>query len=215
MVGLSRPLFVLGTVAWLSLSACGGDGSGDAKALPFSSIPRVDFNRRAAELYLPLFWREDANNNGALEPNELAFLTGIEDTGTTGWIDESGRFSQAFRTAYGRMSKPDPEPTDAAEQTRQRLIREELAQGRPTLVATDLGQSSEADKNFMGRMLAVAELIERIYARQKGVFGMGADIPESDTASRMVFHRNQSPFCEAPKTENQEACSALAKKPPR
>ena len=175
----------------------------------------MDFNRRAAELYLPLFWREDANNNGALEPNELAFLTGIDDTDTSGWIDESGRFSQAFRTAYGRMTKPDPEPTDAAEQTRQRLIKEELAQGRPTLVATDLAQGSEADKTFMSRMLAVAELIERIYARQKGVFGMGADIPESDTASRMVFHRNQSPYCEAPKTENQEACSALAKKPPR
>ena len=215
MVGLSRPLLVLGTAACLTLSACGGDGSGDAKALPFSSIPRMDFNRRAAELYLPLFWREDANNNGALEPNELAFLTGIDDTDTSGWIDESGRFSQAFRTAYGRMTKPDPEPTDAAEQTRQRLIKEELAQGRPTLVATDLTQGSEADKNFMSRMLAVAELIERIYARQKGVFGMGADIPESDAASRMVFHRNQSPYCEAPKTENQDACSALAKKPPR
>lgn len=215
MAGLSRPpLFVLGAVACVSLSACGGDGSGDSKALPFSSIPRVDFNRRAAELYLPLFWREDTNKNGALEPNELAFLTGIDDTETSGWI-ESGRFSQAFRTAYGRMTKPDPEPTDAAEQTRQRLIREELAQGRPTLVETDLAQSSEADKNFMRRMLAVAELIERIYARQKGVFGMGADIPVSDTASRMVFHRNQSPFCEAPKTENEEACSALAKKPPR
>ena len=42
-----------------------------------------------------------------------------------------------------------------------------------------------------------------------------ARIPETDSASRMLFHRNQSPFCEAPKTENEPACSALAAKPPR
>ena len=64
-------------------------------------------------------------------------------------------------------------------------------------------------------MINVAALVERIYARQKGVFGMEAGIPETDRASRMLFHRNQSPYCEAPKTEKDAACSALAPKPPR
>jgi hypothetical protein len=206
---------VFGAVLALSLSACGGDGaSGNKKALPFSSIQRIDFNRRAAELFLPIFWREDANKNGALEPSELVTLTGYPQDDVA-WVDESGRFTDEFRSAYKSMSGASPEPSDPAEQTRQRLVLEELAQGRPTLVETDLSQTSEADKNFMNHMLNAGELIERIYAKQKGVFGMEADIPESDPASRMLFHRNQSPFCEAPKTENQEACSALPKKPAR
>jgi hypothetical protein len=95
------------------------------------------------------------------------------------------------------------------------LVLEELAQGRPTLVETDLAQATPAEKNLVDRMIKVAALVERIYARQKGVFGLEAGIPEIDRTSRMLFHRNQSPYCEAPKTENDAACSALAQKPPR
>jgi len=200
------------------LSACSRDGSSGVAgkaALPFAAIERVDFNRRAAELYLPLFWREDANDNGALEPNELAVLTGYPQADRADWIDTSGRFTQAFRSAYDEMQADHPQPADADEQTRQRLVLEELAQGRPTLVETDLSQATPADKAFVEHMLSVAELVERIYARQKGVFGMQADIPQGDSASHMLFHRNQSPFCEAPKTENEAACSALVQKPAR
>jgi hypothetical protein len=181
----------------------------------YKAIARDAFNRRAAELFLPLFWREDANANGALEASELAVLLGYPQDQRGLWVDESARFTAAFDAAYEEMAQPDQAPALAAEQTRHRLALEELAQGRPTLVETDLTQATPAEKNLLDRMINVAALVERIYARQKGVFGMEAGIPETDRASRMLFHRNQSPYCEAPKTEKDAACSALAPKPPR
>jgi hypothetical protein len=57
--------------------------------------------------------------------------------------------------------------------------------------------------------------VERIYARQKGVFGLQEQIAVDDVPSRALFHRNQSPFCAAPKTENEPACNALKAKPAR
>src|SRR5207245_192877 len=45
--------------------------------------------------------------------------------------------------------------------------------------------------------------------------GLDAKIPESDSMSRMVFHRNQEPRCVAPKTETNPDCSALADHPKR
>lgn len=181
----------------------------------YRAIGRVDFNRRAAELFLPLFWRDDANADGSLEANELAILTGYPKGDRNVWVDASGGFTPAFETAYQQMVQPDPALTDAAEQKRHQLVIEELAQGRPTLVETDLTQATPAEKNMVGHLMQVAHSIERIYARQKGVFGMDSQIPESDRASGMLFYRNQSPYCEAPKTENDPACSALAVKPPR
>src|SRR5689334_9312207 len=41
------------------------------------AIPRLQFNRLAAELDLPLFWIADTNGNGALDPDEVATLWGI------------------------------------------------------------------------------------------------------------------------------------------
>lgn len=214
MFRFSRTLLLGASVTMLALGGCTRDGDG-AKKLAYSDIIRVDFNRRAAEQFLPVFWRDDANGNGALEPNELVILTGYGEDSRDLWLDGQGRFTQDFRTAYNAMRESYKQPTDASEQERVRLVLEELAQGRPTLVETDFTQATDADKSFVTHMLAAAELIERIYAQQKGVFGMEADIPETDPASRMMFHRNQSPFCEAPKTQDQEACSALTKKPAR
>jgi hypothetical protein len=192
------------------------DSSTTAQATTaYSTIERVAFNRRAAELFLPLFWREDANGNGALDAGELAVLTGYPQDNWAAWVDPSGRFTAEFSNAYEQMQKADALPADAAEQARQKLVREELAQGQPTLVANDFSQATDAEKNFLDHMLKVGELVERIYARQKGVFGLEAQIPETDRASRALFHRNQSPFCEAPKTESDPACTAIAPKPPR
>jgi len=44
-------------------------------------------------------------------------------------------------------------------------------------------------------------------------FGLEAGIAADDTASRALFFRNQGPFCAAPKTENDPACSALSARP--
>jgi hypothetical protein len=64
-------------------------------------------------------------------------------------------------------------------------------------------------------LLRAAELIERLYARQKGVFGLADRIPRDDLLSRAVFHRNQSPFCQAPRTGHDPLCTALIPRPPR
>jgi hypothetical protein len=200
----------------LTVAACGKPESGGERTqLAYSSVDREAFNFRAAELHLPLFWREDANKNDALEPAELAVLTAMSRDQSADWVDASGKFTKNFSDAYTRMGKPDAVPADASEQQRLKLIREELAQGRPTLVETDLSMLSEGEKKFLGHMLTSADLIERLYAKQKGVFGMQGQIPSGDTASRTVFQRNQSPFCVQPKTENDPACSALAPKPAR
>lgn len=220
MTGPSRRrtpvVLAVAVVLATAVSGCNRDQSkASGPAGPYASIPRVDFNRRAAELFQPLFWREDANGNGNIEPAELAVLTGIPQGERSLWIDTTGRFTRAFDTTYQQMLKPDPVPTDPAEQARLKLVIEELAQGRPTLVETDLTQATAADKKLVQHLMNAARSIERAYARQKGVFGMEAGIPDGDRASRALFYRNQSPYCEAPKTENEAACSALAKKPPR
>jgi hypothetical protein len=197
----------------VGMTACSRDqapGAAKKASSQYGAIERVAFNRRAAELFLPLFWREDANKNGSLEPGELAVLTGYPRADRSLWVDGSGRFTEELSNTYKQMRKSE-QPTDP----RQKLVLEELAQGRTTLVETDLAQATPGEKNLVTHLLNVAELIERIYARQKGVFGMQAEIPVADTASQMLFHRNQSPFCEAPKTEKEGACSALATKPAR
>jgi hypothetical protein len=84
-----------------------------------------------------------------------------------------------------------------------------------TLVLTDLGKDSAAEQQMVRHLMRVAVLIERLYARQTGVLDFEAQIPRDDVASRAMFHRNQSPFCEAPRTEKDPACSALAQAPKR
>lgn len=212
----SRPVRSLLLVAFVvcTLTACGRE-SGEQTRAPYAALERADFNRRAAELFLPLFWREDADGDGNVDPNEIEILNGYGRSDRAIWFDESGRLSGEFRNAYNAMRQPSPAPSDPAEQTRRQRVLEELAQGRPTLVLTDLTQVSEGEKTFVRHVLAVAELIERLYARQRGVFGMQADIPADDTASQMLFYRNQSPFCEAPRTQNVPECSALPEKPER
>lgn len=214
----SRCMLVFAALLVATMSGCGRDRAPTAaqNAAPqYKSIGRVDFNRRAADLFLPLFWRDDADANGILEPSELVVLTGYPRDDRSVWVDAAGGFTADFDKAYRQIVQPDVPRIGAAEQTRHRLVIEELAQGRPTLVETDLSQASPAEKNLVGHLMNAARTIERIYARQKGVFGMDSDIPDTDRASLMLFHRNQSPFCEAPKTENEPACSALAVKPPR
>lgn len=211
---LIRTGCTLASVALLALAGCNRHESA-SPAAPRAALDRTAFNQRAVELFLPLFWVDDTNGNGTLDPDELAVLNGYPRAERSIWIDGSGRFTPEFTAAYERMQQPDAMPADPAEQARRKLVLEELAQGRPTLVATDEHAASASEKNFLVHMLKVGELTERLYARQKGVFGMDARIAADDPASRAMFHRNQSPFCEAPRTENDPACTAVVPKPAR
>ncbi|WP_437820756.1 hypothetical protein [Sorangium sp. So ce1078] len=183
----------------------------------FDKIPRLDFNRIAVELDLPLFWIADRNSSGAVEPDEISGLW--HHTAAPAWV-ASGAFTPEFTSAYAAMSKikADGHPRaglDEAEKRRRDAVLAELAAGRPSLLRSDFRGASAEDRAIVGHLLKVAELIEQIHAKQLGSAGMDDKIPPDDPASRALFWRNQGPWCEQPRTRNDPSCSALPGAPPR
>ncbi len=171
----------------------------------YDALQRAELNTRALEHNLPLFWREDDNKNGALDVSELEVLWGHGVKRTT-YIDD-GRFTEAFDRAYTTLQAP-VEPRD----DRQRAVLADLSRGRPSLA----GATFDADagtKKALAHLLDAAEVIERLYQKQLGVYGMDAQIEPSDTLSRSHFHINQGPWCTA--TGSGPECNALASKPPQ
>ena len=180
-------------------------------ATKFAAVPRLQFNQRAVQLAEPLFWTRDANGNGALDPGELAVTWGLNEASLGDYV-RNGSFLPSFAAAYARIARPvSAGGSSAADTTRRKAVLAELAQGRPTLVLTEF--TEPRDVQLVGHIEKAARIIERLYARQTGVFGLEARIAADDTASRALFFRNQSPFCEAPQTENDPACNALAPRP--
>lgn len=175
----------------------------------YDALTRLDFNARAAEQFQPLFWRLDANKNGALDPDELVTLVGPWNASRADYVDASG-FTAKFDTIYAALQQP-AEPKDP----RQAALKLELSQGKPTLVETDLTGATEGDKKAFPHFVRAAALIERIYAQQHGITALAEKIPADDLLSRAVFHRNQGAFCVAPKTEKDEACNAVSPTPSR
>jgi len=177
----------------------------------YAAIERLEFNRRAVEWAEPLFWISDANRNGAIEPTELAMLWGLGDGDHTRFVRD-GAFTPHFDAVYEKLrQRPSLAGLGADERLRREVVLDELAQGRPTLVQTIV--LDPRDQRLAAHLEKVARLIERLYARQTGALGLDERIPADDTASRALFFRNQGPFCEAPRTETNPACSALADKP--
>ena len=189
--------------------APGGDGTKPAAGPRLDKLTRADFNRLAPELALPLFWTEDANKDGALDPSELAVYWGLapgaalEDYVTKG---AAPAFTPRLLEAYEQLVKQqDQAPADA----RRAAVKKELAQGRVTLVATDLSKADAEERRFVAAIMKASELIERLYAKQQAVKDLAAKVPADDLASRTLFFRGQGPKCEAPLTENDPACGAL------
>ncbi|MCA2980802.1 MAG: hypothetical protein INH41_10430 [Myxococcaceae bacterium] len=179
-------------------------------------LSRLDFNLKAQERFLPFFWRDDANGNGALEPAELALLWGPFQAPRAALVDARGEFTQAFRDAYETMvATPDEAALAAPERARSEVLRLELSQGRPTLVETSLASGTDEDRAIVRHVAEAARVVEVIHGKQLGTFAQWEQLSPSDPLSRAVFHRNQGPFCVAPKTEKDEACSALVPRPAR
>ncbi|MBK8014569.1 MAG: hypothetical protein IPK13_24865 [Deltaproteobacteria bacterium] len=251
----------------LTLAACkqtppGSQGSGEGPGSTatsithdvFNRVKRLDFNQTATLLNVPIFWREDANENGILEPAELAVIWGF---GTPRAVFVAGdHFTPEFASAYAAIeaklasnARDDNGRTDAdaahananakanatddaavakatanaadakatgdhasadVETERRQLVEQELNQGRTTLVYSDFQDASPEDKRIVRAVLEAAAIIERIFARQNGVTELGAQIPPDDLSSRMLFFRNQGPWCVAPKTESSPRCNALS-----
>jgi hypothetical protein len=177
----------------------------------FGQYPRNTFNGFSAERSLPLFWRADANQNRQIDPDELVVLWGW-GASRADFVDEQGHFTSAFEQAYQALGRPViPEGLEGDEQRRRERLLEELRQGRPTLVETVL--QTDEERAVVRQVEKAAALVERLHLRQKGVLGMEEELPSGDLLSRAVFHRNQGPFCAAPKTERDPDCSALPSRP--
>ena len=185
----------------------------------FQGVARADFNRVAAELALPLFWTEDANKNDGLDPEELALYWGLEPGSVLAeYVGKEGfttKANEAFEKITRRLKEGavNPPGLDAKEVARRDAVLKELAQGRVTLVATDLSKASSEEKRFAGFVLKAAELIEDLYAKQQGTTALRSKLPESDTASKTLFFRGQGPKCEGPLTQNDPNCSAIPDAP--
>ena len=184
-----------------------------ARLAPLNALDRTEFNFRAQERALPLFWRADDNHDGKLDQGELAVLWGAQ---RGEYVDARGAFTPEFFSAYFWLTKPPAEPKlDAKERARRALVAQELRGGRPTLVETDLGKATDEDRAIAAHVLAAATIVEKIYGRQLGTDGMAAKIPADDAASRQLFYRNQGPWCATPQLEKDPACSAFPTRPPR
>lgn len=181
----------------------------------YTALSRIDFNARAQERFLPLFWRTDANKNGAIEPAELVTLIGPW-TLTLAELVQGDAFTPKFDELYAALqAQPDESKLSPEEKARRAALRLELSQGKATLVESDLTTGTDADRKAFDHFARAAALIEKLYALQHGTLEQGAAIPADDTLSRAVFFRNQSPFCVAPATEKDAACNALAPAPTR
>ncbi len=176
-------------------------------------LSRAEFNFRAQERFLPLFWRADADQDGALDPEELVVLEGPWGARRAEYVNEAG-FTPSFTAALASLGRPHDETAlPEGERARRELLRTELSQGRPTLVETDLSKDTAGELTAVEHLVKAAALIEQLYAKQHGTDVM--TVAEGDTLSKALFHRNQSPFCVAPKTEGDAACTAIVPRPSR
>lgn len=179
----------------------------------YSAVDRDTFNRLAVRTNLPIFWREDANSNRAVDPGEVAPL--LFYGATEPWVSQ-GRFTPDFDEAYElilSVLRTDPVEVAkrwSAEEARRRgLVQQDLDQGKPTLVWNDLSSRSGEDRQLVRRMLRVASLIDDLFAAQLGISGLGARIPADDPASRSLVRRNWGPRCKGPLSEKEPACTAV------
>lgn len=181
-----------------------------------TGVPRKELNRLAVELALPLYWIADQNQNGALDPSELAVLWGARAEArqsASTYVTKEG-FTPAFAEAYAKIKARHggdlgPAPKDAAEVARRAAVVKELSQGRTTLVLSSFEKASAEELGFLDHLLAAVQIIEKLYQTQMGTYDLAAKVPADDTASRAMFFRNQGPKCEGPATQNDPACSAI------
>jgi hypothetical protein len=177
----------------------------------YNQLERLRFNQIAVQLNLPLYWVQDDNGNKAIDPAEVSGLLFYPTVGQ--WV-ENNAFTPSFIQAYKKIVAAAKTPLattglSASERERRQLVLEELDQGRPTLVRSDVRQFSADDKKLLTALLEAGALIDKIYAQTAGISQLAGMIPADDTASQSLFRRNWGPRCVCPKTEKNPACSAL------
>lgn len=199
---MARKLFLAVLFLAIFLSSEGFAKKGEVKQYGVPVLSRDVFNQQAVIEGYPLFWNEDSNRSGTIEAKELIPVGA--GSALTPYV-ENGKLTEAFKEAYLRM----------VEARREELVDEELNAGRPTLVTSDFRRAPAAERNFVERIVRAAGFIDELYQIQKGGFKYFGDIPKDDFASFSLFYRNMGPWCEAPRTEDDPHCNAIATFPPK
>lgn len=199
------PLIILVALVSVGCSSSQTDQGTTPTASPgYDALPRLRFNQLALRLNIPLFWENDRNENGTVEPDEvrsLLFYPMSEE-----WVAD-GAFTPAFENAFAQMvaASQAPEPADE----RQQLVRQELDNTAPTLVHNDLTELPENHQAFARHMMRVGALIDQLYARQVGMASLADRVAADDPESQSLFRRNWGAGCLGSATEREEACSAI------
>ncbi|HSN93153.1 MAG TPA: hypothetical protein VLS93_18130, partial [Anaeromyxobacteraceae bacterium] len=160
-----------------------------------------------------LHWTADRNGNARVDPDELAIVWGLDPRPASRWL-HGGRLTAAFEEEWGRAAARAGRPPPPADPRRAALARE-ISQSVFTVLESDFSGAPAEDRALVSHVLAAAAAVERLHARQLGTFGMESRIPPGDGLSRLAFFLNHGPWCSAPTTEKDPACSALAPAPPR
>jgi hypothetical protein len=158
-------------------------------------LERATFNRQALLSALPLFWKADANGNGDLDPDELGvyWAPTLKAVKLADYV-QANAFTEAYQSIYAGLANRKQAPSDASSEEIARLsaIEAELDQRAISFIETDLRGAPAAEKQFAATMLSVAEVIERLYARQLGTIDAKRF---TDPASTALYFRNQSLRC--------------------
>ncbi len=204
MVAAVMSLAVSWAVSW---AGCGGSTGGTTPSgggTGYGQLDRTQLNQAAMRLDLPLFWNGDTDEDSQVDPDEVRALLFYGDE--VEWV-RGGRFTAEFDRAYQAMVELTRAPAPSDE--RLRLVHEELGYAMPTILETDLRELPAPHQAFAARILNVAAMIDRLYARQVGMEALAASVQPADPASRALFRRNWGSGCRAPSTESNPACSAL------
>ena len=170
---------------------------------------RSHFNQRALQHHLPLFWVQDRNGDGEVDPEELAITWPGEEAD---WLNE-GSFTERSRAALRLIRAPEPllEALEPQEHARRQAVLKALDLGQRSLVASDFRMEGPETRALLTHLLRAARFIEKIYAQQRGLEGMEAQL--QDPPSRALFWRNQGPWCRAPGPAQDPNCGALRSRP--
>lgn len=169
---------------------------GTPPELPEVSLSRPVFNQTAQALGYPLFWRSD--DDGVLDPDELTAWWHPDDLPGSWISDDRPTASAVGAVAHileARARGMRPAGLGDREQARREAVHAELSAGRLTLLETDLGAASEAERALFRHLLDVARGIEHLHRLQQGTATVEARMPADDGASRLALYRNHRPEC--------------------
>lgn len=167
---------------------------------PAPKLSRQEFNQAAVRANLPLFWLADTDGDGQPDPDEVRSLlfypTAAPDLATA-------------RATIERAAREQPAGATPEETRRRELVVQELDQGMPTLVESDLTKLPAADKTLVDHVLAASAIVDELYAEQVGATALRSHVPSDHVPSQSLFRRNWGPGCEGPRTEKIAECSAI------